>query len=666
MGLIESCQLPGPTPESPTVTLLRISTKHQVYLIRNQVHTVWLQAHAITLPAFTSRIQTAARKGKQAFHRPSPKLLKDIILMGGADVKCSNLTLVTLATAKQALQALDMPDFIVMAAQSLKDAQHLVLHSPAAVLRQQNAPIALQPVQLHMDVNLPSSLDPCPPILKVRERYSLNQHPTLSRTSLLQMQMKEFKAWCTRDFQADRGYDSVQRITWEQAEKEVMLLLGFAHYKKNWAQPGLAVACNASLLSSYIAARKLRGDSWSTALKIFSTTLKVTAWLQSKPSLAPGQVQQLASVRQWLGDMRSQLSRVWHNVVRDPVTMHEEGKWMHARDLVCLFEKHRAGVMEAFASASRVLSPKQARYVHDVTMCCCMFGWMPPLRLYCVRSMAAPAAAMVCPEEGCSTSARPCVGNRVMFTPSGSLCFHLPHHKNAMKWGKLAIQFDVPLGLLQLLQLYLDQARPVLLADCEVSLPQLFFTTTGLRFSSARFCQYFKEIMHSMGAPAIAPKDLRHIFVVDRCDDKTAPGPVNAGAAMVMGHSERAWASVYDLKYNRRMADAAVSAMGDWRAYHLREQGASGTSPSVPCSDVERTFVHVEGMPGVDDEEEGGDGDESDEEMLAFAQSEPVRDDGDQSDEEIQPFARSQPVRHPRCVSSSPEAEDEIQIDLAE
>ena len=559
----------------------------------------------------------------------------------------SNIVMITLSAAKQALDSLGMPQCMIKALDSLKSTAQLVLNTPTAALRQQNAPPSLQPEHLHMDATLPSSLDPSPPVLGERERYSLTQHPALSLSTSLQLQLREFKAWCTRDFQAGRAYASVQSITWEQTEKEIMLLLGFAHYKKGWVQPGLAAGVNASLINAYIAARKSRGDAWSTGLKTFSAVLKLIAWWQSKPSLAADSVQKLVALQAWLVDMRAQLSKVWHNVARDPVSLQEEGKWMHARDVVCLFDKHRAEVMHAFADASTGLSPAQARRVHDVTMCCCMFGWMPPLRLYCIRTMVAPHVSRVCPEEGCSTPRRPCAGNRVMINPAGSLCFHLPHHKNALRWGKLAIQFEVPPGLLELMQLYIDKARPVLLAESEVSLPEFFLTSTGLRFSSPRFCQYFQEIMVRMGAPAIAPKDLRHIFVVDRCDDTTAPGPMNAGAAMVMGHSERAWAGVYDLRFARRLATDAVSAMADWRAHHLRDQGAVGTSGGVQV-DIEGPFVtHADGMmqTAADEDGEGVDGDESDEELLTFA--------------------RSRPVHGPRRISSSPESEADIQIEIS-
>ena len=644
-ALIESCQVPGATPQQST-SLLRISTTSQVFLLRSQVQSAWLQPHAISMSTFKLKISQASRGRAKPYHRPSPKLLAEIILMGGTGPRTNQLLLISLSVAKQALQSLGMPACMITSLESFKFPAQLVLNTPAAALRQQNAPPSLQPEALHMDAELPSSLDPSPPVLEERERYSLTQHPTLARSTLLQLQLREFKAWCTRDFQAGRAYASVQSITWESTEKECMLLLGFAHFKKQWAQPGLAAGVNASVINAYISAKKARGDAWSTALKTFAVLLKLISWWLSKPSLAADSVHKLVALQAWLVDMRMQLTKVWHNAIRDPVTMQEEGKWMHAREVVCLFDKHRAEVMHAFADATSVLSPAQARRVHDVTLCCCLFGYMPPLRLYCIRTMVAPHVSRVCPEEGCSTPARPCAGNRVMINPAGSLCFHLPHHKNAMRWGKLAIQFDVPLGLLELMQLYIDKARPVLLAECEVSLPEFFLTSTGLRFTSARFCQYFQEIMVRMGAPAIAPKDLRHIFVVDRCDDTNAPGPVNAGAAMVMGHSERAWAEVYDLRFARRMANDAVSAMADWRAHHLRDQGAVGTSGGVEV-DIERSFVtHADGM------------------MQAAAVEDGEGVDGDESDEELLAFARSQPVHNPRRISSSPESENDLQIEL--
>lgn len=68
---------------------------------------------------------------------------------------------------------------------------------------------------------------------------------------------------------------------------------------------------------------------------------------------------------------------------------------------------------------------------------------------------------------------------------------------------------------------------------------------------------------------------LRHIFVDERRSLNRTAGPSDAEAAMVMGNSTRAWDRYYDMRFQRRGAEAAVNAMPGWRQNMLAGQGSA-------------------------------------------------------------------------------------------
>ena len=71
---------------------------------------------------------------------------------------------------------------------------------------------------------------------------------------------------------------------------------------------------------------------------------------------------------------------------------------------------------------------------------------------------------------------------------------------------------------------------------------------------------------------------LRKIFVDERLGLQPVAGPQHSQAAMIMGNSERAWTTHYDLNANMRGCQAAADASGEWRkamlASGLRKKAA--------------------------------------------------------------------------------------------
>ena len=115
----------------------------------------------------------------------------------------------------------------------------------------------------------------------------------------------------------------------------------------------------------------------------------------------------------------------------------EEGKWMDAAPLVQLISKARKDIVATVHTY--VIGPTTARELQDVTLACTIFGYLPPVRLACIRTLLHPGYKGECLYPDCR---RPeCHGNKLMILSQEPLKMrmHLPHHKNQSKWGNQPI-----------------------------------------------------------------------------------------------------------------------------------------------------------------------------------------------------------------------------------
>ncbi|KAL3135447.1 hypothetical protein ABBQ32_007628 [Trebouxia sp. C0010 RCD-2024] len=117
----------------------------------------------------------------------------------------------------------------------------------------------------------------------------------------------------------------------------------------------------------------------------------------------------------------------------------------------------------------------------------------------------------------------------------------LPHHKNARKWGKAVIEFDVPSDLAQLLHTYLGAPRKALLEHHLLigdACPYVFMDMHGRGFMAAAVLTlYWQKWLVSRAGVPMNPSMCRQVFVDERQSNSATAGPCNQGAAMVMGHS---------------------------------------------------------------------------------------------------------------------------------
>ena len=263
--------------------------------------------------------------------------------------------------------------------------------------------------------------------------------------------------------------------------------------------------------------------------------------------------------------------------------------WLHLS--LCLSLRDlRVAALQALPAPGQMCTINGARLLHDACMTSCMFGYLPPIRLFCIRSMQVPTQD-TCLKVECGGS-RGCKGNRLAVRQGGQLWLDLPHHKNRDRWHADPIILRLPAELAHLMHCYLQQGHCVLFPQ---GLPFMFGDSkNGKPFDTpSAFHYYFRVLLKRLGASAVIPPSrMRHIFVDERRSLDAAPGPSNAGAATVMGNSVQEWDRSYDLDMRRRESQAAVDSMPAWREAMLeRSRGMVAEQQQAADGEDSDSFV---------------------------------------------------------------------------
>ena len=230
-----------------------------------------------------------------------------------------------------------------------------------------------------------------------------------------------------------------------------------------------------------------------------------------------------------------------------------------AKKLLTAIQYHKVQLQSKLGQHG--LTKHLARELHNVALLCMVFGHLPPIRLSCISSLVLPNYQGPCHKPDCVLGPT-CHGNQAIHSHPHSLQIHLPHHKNEIKWGRAAIQFQLPPELSKLMQMHMYQGHALLTGG---STSHVFFDNKMQPFSSSTFNSYWTSMLSNIGAPTIAPSQCRQVFVDERRSAERVPGPADRGASMVMGHSLKQWDKWYDVNLHSREAQQAVNAMDTWR-----------------------------------------------------------------------------------------------------
>ena len=271
---------------------------------------------------------------------------------------------------------------------------------------------------------------------------------------------------------------------------------------------------------------------------------------------------------------------------RQLVSHANAGSWMTAADLVKLTMAAKQQAQQVYEEQGATVAA--CRQLHDAALGCTLFGYLPPVRLSCIRSLAHPSYTGPCLHPDCSK--QQCRGNRLIVQQRQPLLLviDLPHHKTQAANAFKPIHFTVPSGLAELLYLYIGQPHKVLVQAAahvllDAACPYVFMTRSGQGFCDSQFSTYWNTWLVANGGSPMPPSKLRHVFVGERRGSDRAAGPSDAAAARVMGHSEKQWSKWYDVHLHDRESQNAVDAMASWRQQMLQTP-AKPTAAGPPAA----------------------------------------------------------------------------------
>lgn len=145
----------------------------------------------------------------------------------------------------------------------------------------------------------------------------------------------------------------------------------------------------------------------------------------------------------------------------------------------------------------------------------------------------------------------------------------MPHHKNTRAWNGVAIKFQLPQEVAELLEHHLTWGHRSLTGMVEVVAPTLFVnTSTGMPMKDQEISQVWSKTVLEGTGVHFGPQLCRSIFASSTRDISI---PNTTGMAMIMGTSQAVWDSVYDRHFNSREAQAALDQMPALRQKLLEE-----------------------------------------------------------------------------------------------
>ena len=129
------------------------------------------------------------------------------------------------------------------------------------------------------------------------------------------------------------------------------------------------------------------------------------------------------------------------------------------------------------------------RQLHDATLLCCMFGWLPPMRSSTLISLQFPDQPHACLQDTCS-----CAGNYLHSSRSpGQLDARWYHHKTARKQQGKPIAYTMPADLSQLFTILLDKANRSKLASKTARI--VLVNKKGDEMSPKKWQTYFSGLL---------------------------------------------------------------------------------------------------------------------------------------------------------------------------
>ena len=176
--------------------------------------------------------------------------------------------------------------------------------------------------------------------------------------------------------------------------------------------------------AKYISFQIAKGNTFTSLAHQLAHAKRVTQFL-ARGANATLQAS-VDSIQAWLQRLKVQLSSLLVKPRADIGQLEEDGAWVDARTVVTVLEAFRVEVIKDLPEFED-LSQYTARLLHDVCLTNTLFGYLPPVRVACIRKLQMPGSNQGCLDPDCHTPG--CQGNRLELRPH-VMWMVLPHHKN--------------------------------------------------------------------------------------------------------------------------------------------------------------------------------------------------------------------------------------------
>lgn len=269
----------------------------------------------------------------------------------------------------------------------------------------------------------PVTLPDCTvPDSKLNKRYCLPAKE--QQTAPLIHQIVSFKRWLTNPVQLDRDFAYVGSRTITNIMKDIHLYLGYLFHFESAKAPHLEAFLSMDLYAKYVSFQIKKGNSFISLEHQISHAKRVLQFL-SRTADASFQ-QQVSEIQSWLVRLKTQLAALLRRPRTDVVELQAQGAWLDAKTIVTVLERFRLEALEALPAFGQY-TPFVARLLHDACLTNTMFGYLPPVRVSCLRKLQLPSTTLGCLDKDCRIPG--CRGNRLEYKADG-LYMNLPHHKN--------------------------------------------------------------------------------------------------------------------------------------------------------------------------------------------------------------------------------------------
>lgn len=272
----------------------------------------------------------------------------------------------------------------------------------------------------------PVTLPDCTvPDSKLNKRYSLPEKER--QTAPLVHQLASLTRWLTNTVQLDRDCAYVGSRTVRNIMRDILLYLGYLFHFESAKAPHLEAYLSLDLYARYISFQVKKGNSFNSLSHQISHAKRVLQFLsRTADSTLESQVSEIQS---WLHRLKCQLSSILKKPRADVGELESSGAWCDAKTIVTVLERFRLEALKALPAFGEYNS-YVARLLHDACLVNTMFGYLPPIRVSCIRKLQLPSTTLGCLDSDCRTPG--CRGNRLEYKPDG-LYMNLPHHKNQKK-----------------------------------------------------------------------------------------------------------------------------------------------------------------------------------------------------------------------------------------